>query len=177
MTYVALLRGINVGGRNLLKMASLKACLEGAGFEGVATFIQSGNVIFSAPRGGATTLAARIEDAIESETGVRPPVVVVARDRLQQILSEAPAVWKDADDLRRNVAFLFPPVSAARALTEVQLRSGVDTVKAGKGVLYMTTVLRDAARSRLTKIVGRPIYQHMTIRTYGTCQKILALMV
>ena len=176
MTYVALLRGINVGGKNLLKMAALKACLEGAGFERVVTFIQSGNVIFSAPRGGAIALAARIEDAIESAIGVRPPVVVVSRERLQQVVSEAPAVWKDADDLRRNVAFLFPPLSAANALTEVELRAGVDTVKPGKGVLYMTTVLRAAARSRLTKIVGRPVYQRMTIRTYGTCQKILALM-
>jgi len=176
MTYVALLRGINVGGKNLLKMAALKACLDGAGFEGVRPFIQSGNVIFRASRGGVTALAARIEDAIESAIGVRPPVVVVSRDRLKQIVAEAPAVWKDADDLRRNIAFLFPPVSAARAVTEVEIRTGVDTVKAGKGALYLTTVLRDAARSRLSKIVGRPIYQHMTIRTYGTCQKILALM-
>ena len=176
MTYVALLRGINVGGKNILKMSALKVCLDGAGFEGVETFIQSGNVIFRAARSSAAALAVRIEDAIASDIGVRPPVVVVSHDRLRQILAEAPARWRRGDELRRNIAFLFPPVSAARAVTEVDVRAGVDAVEAGNGVLYLSTMLRDAGRSLLTRIVLKPIYRQMTIRTYGTCQKILALM-
>ena len=68
------------------------------------------------------------------------------------------------------------PVGTAVALKDVDVRPGVDTVEAGKGVLYMTTLLRDLAKSRLARIVTRPVYQEMTIRSYGTCQKILALM-
>jgi uncharacterized protein (DUF1697 family) len=103
-------------------------------------------------------------------------VVVVSRDRLKTVIDEAPAAWRSRSDLRRNIAFLRQPITAATALKEVDVRPGVDAVEAGKSVLYMTTTLRDAAKSRLSKIVTKPVYREMTIRTYGTCQKILALM-
>jgi uncharacterized protein (DUF1697 family) len=176
MNYVALLRGINVGGRNLMAMASLKACLEGAGFTRVETLIQSGNVVFCAARKSTKALATQIEDAIESASGVRPPVLVVSLEQMRQVHADAPAAWKRGNDLRRNIAFLFPPVSAAKAVIEVEGRPGVDEVATGKGVLYLTTPIRYIGRSKLAKIVGKPIYRYLTIRTYATCQKILALM-
>ena len=176
MTWVALLRGVNVGGRNLIKMATLKACLEEAGFDRVETFIQSGNVVFRTAQKSAGRLTAQIETAIENAAGISARVVVVSRDRLKSVIDDAPGAWRSRSDLRRNVAFLRPPVTALAALKEVDVRPGVDTVDAGKGVLYMSTTLRDAAKSRLTKIVTKPVYREMTIRTYGTCQKILALM-
>src|SRR3954451_14113416 len=61
MQYVVLLRGINVGGNNLIKMTELKACLESRGFRDVTTYIQSGNVLFSAPASKPADLASRIE--------------------------------------------------------------------------------------------------------------------
>ena len=147
MTWVALLRGVNVGGRNLVKMPALKACLEDAGFERVETFIQSGNVIFRSPEKSVSKLTARVEKAIESTFGFSSRVVIVSRDRLKRVIDEAPAAWRSGSNLRRNVAFLRPPVRAAAALKEVEVRPGVDKVDAGNGVLYMTTTLRDAAKS------------------------------
>ena len=176
MTWVALLRGVNVGGRNLMKMPALKACLEDAGFDRVETFIQSGNVVFRSALRSASRLTAQLEQAIETTLGVSSRVVVVSHDRLKTVIDEAPAAWRSRSDLRRNIAFLRPPITAAAALKEVDVRPGVDAVDGGKGVLYMTTTLRDAAKSRLSKIVTKTVYREMTIRTYGTCQKILALM-
>ena len=176
MTFVALLRGVNVGGRNLIKMAALKACLEDSGFDRVETFIQSGNVVFRTAQNSVGKVATQIEEAIEDTFGISSRVVVVSRDRLKAMIEEAPVAWRARGDLRRNIAFLRPSVTAAAALKEVDVRPGVDVVEAGKGVLYMTTTLRDAAKSRLAKIVTKPVYREMTIRTYGTCQKILALM-
>jgi uncharacterized protein (DUF1697 family) len=176
VVYLALLRGINVGGRNPIGMASLKACLESAGFTRVATLIQSGNVVLCAARQSTRSLAKQIENALESEIGLRPPVLVVSHERMRQVLAAAPAGWKRGTDLRRNIAFLFPPLSAATAATEVELRPGVDEVATGNGVLYLTTPIRDIGRSKLARIVSRPIYQQLTIRTFGTCEKILALM-
>ena len=63
-SYVALLRGINVGGSNLIRMVALKACFEAKGFRDVATYIQSGNVLFTASRGNQATLTGRIEKAL-----------------------------------------------------------------------------------------------------------------
>jgi uncharacterized protein (DUF1697 family) len=176
MTWVALLRGVNVGGRNLMKMPALKACLEAAGFDRVETFIQSGNVVFRTAQKSVSKLTAQLEQAIETTLGVSSRVVVVSRERLKTVIDEAPAGWRSRSDLRRNIAFLRPPITAAAAAREVDVRPGVDEVEAGNGVLYMTTTLHEAAKSRLPKIVTKPVYREMTIRTYGTCQKILALM-
>ena len=63
-TYLALLRGINVGGNNVIRMADLKRCFEGCGFENVATFIQSGNVVFSADDGEVKEVTSRIESLL-----------------------------------------------------------------------------------------------------------------
>ena len=68
-SYVALLRGINVGGKNLIRMPALKACFEAKGFEDVATYIQSGNVLFRAPASPAPELSRRIEKMLAQ--GVR----------------------------------------------------------------------------------------------------------
>ena len=176
MIYLALLRGINVGGKNITKMAALKACLENTGFDRVETFIQSGNVVFETRQKSIAKLTAQIDTAIEAAFGIDPRVVVLSRDRLKTVLGEAPAPWRSRTDLRMNIAFLRPPVTAALALKEVDLRAGVDAVEAGEGVLYMSTTIRDVAKSRLSRIVTKPVYQQMTIRTYGTCQKIQSLM-
>ena len=136
MIYVALLRGINVGGRNITKMAALRACLENAGFARVETFIQSGNVVFESARKSAAKLAPEIDAATESALGINPRVVVLSRDRLKTVLSDAPAAWRSRTDLRMNIAFLRPPVTVAAALKEVDVRPGVDSVEGGTGVLY-----------------------------------------
>ena len=77
--YLALLRGINVGGKNLIKMADLKACLEGDGLEDVVTYIQSGNVVFSG--GSSLTLTDRIEDLLATTFGYEASVVLRSRHR------------------------------------------------------------------------------------------------
>ena len=176
MIYVALLRGINVGGRNLTKMAALKACLEGAGLDRVETLIQSGNVVFETRQKSTAKLTAQMDAAIETALGIDPHVVVLSRDRIAIVLDEAPAAWRAQAGLRMNVAFLRPPVTAALALKDVDVRPGVDVVEPGNGVLYMSTTLRDLGKSRLARIVTKPVYKEMTIRSHGTCEKILALM-
>ena len=176
MIYLALLRGINVGGKNITKMTELKACLENSGFDRVETFIQSGNVVFETRQKSTAKLTAQVDTAIEAAFGIDPRVVVLSRDRLKAVLADAPAAWRSRTDLRKNIAFLRPAVPAALALKEVDLRPGVDAVEAGEGVLYMTTTLRDLGKSRMSRIVMKPVYQQMTIRTYGTCLKIQSLI-
>ncbi len=87
-TYIALLRGINVGGHKKLKMADLKILFEVLGFADVTTYIQSGNVVFSAKEGNG--LAEMISNEIEKQFGWEVPVLVKTADAIAQILKDCP---------------------------------------------------------------------------------------
>jgi len=174
--YVALLRGINVGGRNLVRMADVRDCLEGQDFTRVTTYIQSGNVLFESRSSDAVRLTAVMEKALVTAFGHEVPVFLRSQAQLKRIVSQAPSSWKTGKALRQNVAFLRAPLTAKRALSEIDPRPDVDSVTAGHGVLYMSTVMNRLKQSRLPRIVGTPIYRDMTIRSFSTCQKIVALM-
>ena len=89
-SHVALLRGINVGGRNKVPMAELREVVTSLGHTGVTTYIQSGNVLFTAPDSDRAQLASDLESAIADAFGIAASVVVVSRDQLAQILASNP---------------------------------------------------------------------------------------
>lgn len=176
MTYVALLRAINVGGKGVMKMSAVKECFEQAGFERVTTFIQSGNVIFETDERMASVLTAKIETALSATFGYKSTAIVRSHAQLKTVVTGVPRSWVRGNHLRRYVAFLRAPVTPQQALEQVDARESVDTVNAGKSVLYMTTLISALKKSGFTKLVSKPVYQDMTIRNYSTCLKILALM-
>ncbi len=87
--YVALLRGINVGGKNIIKMADLRTCLEDAGLHEVSTFIQSGNVLFES-KAKRAAVAARIEAALSSTFGYSGSIVLRSRRQMLSVIERAP---------------------------------------------------------------------------------------
>ena len=89
-SHVALLRGINVGGRNKVPMADLREVVTSLGHTGVSTYIQSGNVLFSTADTDNAKLAAALESAIEDRFGIWSSVVVLSRDELAQVLAANP---------------------------------------------------------------------------------------
>src|SRR5512135_1287111 len=89
-SHVALLRGINVGGRNKVPMAELREVVASLGHVGVATYIQSGNVLFSTEDTETVELAAALETAIEERFGIKAPVIVLSRDELARVLDDNP---------------------------------------------------------------------------------------
>jgi uncharacterized protein (DUF1697 family) len=176
MKYLVLLRGLNVGGKNVLRMADLKRCLEQNGFSHVSTYIQSGNVIFDSEAKDVAQLTRKVQKALSKTCGYDSAIVLKSRDQLQAVVARAPREWKTGAGVRRYVAFLRSPLTATRALGELEPRPGVDSVKAGEGVLYMSTLMSRLKQSGFTKVIGKEIYQQLTIRNYSTCQKILDLM-
>jgi len=176
MTYVALLRGINVGGNNIIKMSALKSCLEREGFTDVTTFIASGNVVFECDTRDAAKLTRRIETVLSKTFGYDSRVVVLSAAQLAKIVARAPRDWSKRSDLRCNVLFLRSPVTAEEAIAFIDAGPGIDRVESGPGVLYASTLLRSLKKSRLGKIIGTKVYKDITIRTYNTSRKILALM-
>lgn len=173
--YVALLRGINVGGNNVIKMADLKACFEGMGFVGVRTYIQSGNVVFASPRTDRAWLTKRIEKTLSRTFSCESPVVLRSHQELAAVIAAAPRGFGKVTGYRHYVVFLKEPVTPEEAMEEVKVKEGVDRAAAGPGVLYFSTLLSAASRSALTRVIGTPIYRSMTIRNWNTTAKLADL--
>ena len=173
--YVALLRGINVGGKNLIRMPALKASFEAGGFEDV-TYIQSGNVLFRA-RGTGRALAGRIEEMLSAAFDYRASVVVRSHAEMRAIVERAPQGFGgDPKAYRYNVIFLKGPLTASAALKQVLTREGVDGVYAGRGVLYWSILTSRAPQSRISRVASMPIYQNMTIRNWNSTTALLRMM-
>jgi uncharacterized protein (DUF1697 family) len=176
-TYVALLRGINVGGKNLIRMPALKAAFEDEGFEDVATYIQSGNVVFTAPATRAADLTRRIETMLAEAFDYVPTVVVRNHKQLRATVDGAPKGFGAAPaTYRYDVIFLKEPLTAKAALKSVPTKPGVDEAHAGPGALYFSRLTAKATQSRMGKIVSSPIYPSVTIRNWNTTTKLLSLM-
>lgn len=175
--YVSLLRGINVGGKNLIRMAALKACFEAQGFCDVATYIQSGNVLFTCGQSGQAGLAAKIEKALAATFSYKASVVLRSRQQLQKIVGAAPRGFgTQPEKYRYDVIFLKDPLTARSAVRGVPVRAGVDEAFAGSGVLYFSRLISKATQSQLARLTAMPIYQQMTIRNWNTTTKLLRLM-
>ena len=170
--YVALLRGINVGGKNLIRMADLRGAFEDMGFEGVATYIQSGNVLFGSV--GAPE-AHSIEAALTERFGIALKVVLRSAADLRRVVAEAPEGFGAATH-RCDLIFVRPPLTAERALAVAELRDGIDQAWAGPGVVYFARLAARASGSRLSRIVATPEYQDMTIRNWRTTTKLDELL-
>ena len=175
--YLVLLRGINVGGKNIIKMADLKASFEAMGFSNVQTYIQSGNVLIESAEKDKDPLAARIESELSRRFNFQARVVVVSQKELAAIINAAPEGFgRDDKKFRYDVIFLKKPLTPKEAMQSVKVREGVDTAHAGKQALYFSRLISRASQSYLTKIIGLPVYQNMTIRNWNTTTKLLALM-
>jgi uncharacterized protein (DUF1697 family) len=174
--YAALLRGINVGGKNLVRMDALVACFEAQGLRDVRTYIQSGNVLFASGE-RAPALVTRLEAALSAVLGRPATVVVRSLPGLRAIVRGAPEGFGAAPArYRYDVLFLKEPLTAAAALAVAPAKPGVDQVSAGRGVLYYSRLARKASQSRMSRIVALPVYQQMTIRSWTTTVRLLELL-
>lgn len=175
--YVALLRGINVGGKNIIAMSALKTCLENAGLREVVTYIQSGNALFNHPRTHKEALETKIEQAIFRRFKCASRVLPLSSGELENIVKRAPAGFgKKPEEFRYDVIFLMKPLTAEEALRQIKIKEGVDEAHSGPGVLYFSRLIKKASQSRLSRVVQLPIYQQMTIRNWNTASKLLALL-
>ena len=173
--YLALLRGVNVGGKNLVKMADLRAAFEDMRFADVATYIQSGNVLFRAPRQKRDELANRIETKLSRRFGSQLKVVLLTEAQLRAVVDDAPRGF-GTDSHLCDVVFLRKPLSSKKAFAVIETKDGVDRAWEGKGVIYFSRLASRASSSRLSRVVAMPEYQNMTIRSWSTTTKLLARM-
>lgn len=176
--YLVLLRGINVGGKNKVPMASLKQCLEELGFKDVATYIASGNVLLASDM-QAEAVKVQIEEALPKHFKLDSQLVkvlVLSREQLQAVIDHKPKGFGEQPDIYHSDAIFLINIDASEAIKVFDPREGVDTVWQGSGVIYSQRLSAERTKSKLSKVVGTPAYQSMTIRSWNTTIKLLELV-
>ncbi len=176
MIHVALLRGINVGGNRRVPMADLRRVMTDLGYEGVATYINSGNVLFEAKRGDHLAMANTIEDALEGEFGFRCRVLVRSGTDVVAIAKAIPEHWGDRTQRTGDVAYLLDGLDPKEVAKALGPREGIDNVVYARGALLWSVERKDLNRNGLQRLVGTPYYQQATVRNVNTARKLAALV-
>jgi uncharacterized protein (DUF1697 family) len=177
-TYVILLRGINVGGKNKLGMADLKKYLEQSGYSDVLTYIASGNVILKSDK-HAKQIKSQIEKTLPENFKLDDEhikVLVLTRDQLQTVIDNKPEGFGEQPEKYHSDAIFLMDIDSAEAMSVFAPREGVDKVWPGDGVIYSQRLSSQRTKSRLSKIMGTPFYKSMTIRSWNTTTKLLAIL-
>lgn len=176
MIYVALLRGINVGGNNKIDMKELKKTFEGVGMESVTTYINSGNIIFADSTHSRSELRNILEKAILIKHMLDIKVILRSLEEIDQMMEVLPTSWKNDKTMKSDVIFLGEEINNEKLMDELKVREGIDTVKYVPGAILWMVERENATKSGLLKVVGTKIYKDMTIRNVNTTRKIYEIM-
>jgi uncharacterized protein (DUF1697 family) len=175
--YIALLRGVNVGGKGMVSMTVLKERLTAIGLQDVATYINSGNVLFSTSKTDINKLAKEIAQDMAKTFGHDTRLIIYSHEQFKKVVSGAPKGFGTKPELYRcDVIYLVPPLAAPDVMSQIMLREEVDTADKGDGVVYFSRLAARSAQSKLNRIVSLPVYKDMTIRNWNTTTKLLTMM-
>lgn len=175
MKFVALLRGINVGGNNKVSMKDLKLSLENSGFNNVQTYINSGNVILSSSL-STNEVNGLIEKTIKQTFGFEVKVLTISSVDFQRIVKDLPKNWTNDTDMRCDCLFLWEEVDSHDVLDSLTIKPGIDRVKYVSGAIFWSVDRNNVTRSGLAKIIGTPLYKKATIRNCNTVRKLTTLL-
>ncbi len=177
-SYLVLLRGINVGGRNKVPMAGLRQLLEDLSYSDVTTYIASGNVLLRSDR-SAAEIKERIEEALPRTFQLHSDliaVLVLTRAQLRAVVDHKPEGFGEQPDRYHSDAIFLMGIESATAMEAFDPRPGVDRVWPGDGVIYSQRLSAQRTKSRLNKIMASPAYKSMTIRSWATTMALLELL-
>ncbi|MCG2586577.1 DUF1697 domain-containing protein [Massilia sp. TS11] len=170
-TYIALLRGINVGGKNLLPMKSLAAPMEAIGCQAVRTYIQNGNVVFQHAEASPAALARAIGAAIGQTHGFTPDVLVLSAAELQQAIAANPYPEASAAPTSLHFGFLAAAPASARMDKLDALASNGERYQIIGQVFYLHAPA-GIGKSKLAAGAERAIGVPMTARNWNTVAKL-----
>lgn len=174
MRYVALLRGINVGGKKKVEMARLRATAERLGLAGVRTYINSGNLIFDHD-GPADELPGALEHAIAASFDVDTRVLLRDRDAIVDTVAALRDEWVNKT-IRCDVLFLWDSIDDAAVVEQLPIKPGIDDVTYIPGAVIWRIDRTNQTQSRMSRIVGTDLYQAITMRSCNTVRRLAALM-
>lgn len=174
--YVALLRGINVGGNNKVEMSKLKACFESLGYTNVSTYINSGNVIFATKATDVPTLVTTIEKAIHKAFSLEVRVIVRDVKNIHKICKAIPPEWENDVEQKTDVLFLWDEYDNKKSINLITTTPGVDILLYVPGAILWNVKRSDYRKSGMQKFIGSVVYKHMTARNVNTLRKLGLLL-
>ena len=174
--FVALLRGVNVGGNNMISMRALKESFEKMGFTQVVTYINSGNIIFSTKENDARKLEVQLEQMLLKDYELNSKVVIRSLPEIAKLVKSLPPGWGGDASCRYNVIFLRHTIDSKKILTELPVMDDIEEVVYRPGTLLWSAQASEANRSNMVKIISKKVFKDMTIRNLNTTKKLYELM-
>lgn len=175
MIYVALLRGINVGGKKKVDMAKLQRVFTNAGAKDVSTYISSGNVVFTDDR-KPDELSQILEEAIEEEFGFHVKVLLRDVDSVRSVVTAIPDDAVNDSSERTDVWFLWEDHDHPDVVEQLTIKPDIDEVFYVDGAIVWRADGAQITRSGRTKVVGTKLYKSLTARNVNTVRKIHQMM-
>ncbi|MCW7491399.1 DUF1697 domain-containing protein [Leptospira sp. 2 VSF19] len=169
MKYIALLRGINVGGNRKVEMKKLRSLMESLGYTEVSTYINSGNIIFEA-EDDTKTVRFKIEKSFEKVFKFEIPTIVKTEKEMKKIANAIPKEWQNDSTQRTDVAYLFPEADSKKIIEELPLKKEFLEIRYQKGALIWNIKRENVNKSQLAKLISHKLYKSMTIRNVNTAR-------
>jgi len=176
MIYAALLRGINVGGNNKVNMAELKEAFESIGMDSVATYINSGNIIFKNDGHSKKELVSLLEKVIKDRFSLDIRVLVVSIEDFRPVMEKLPDDWRNDKDMKGDVLFLWDDLEEDQLLSSLVINEGIDHVIHVPGAVIWSADKKLVTKSGLMKLAGSSVYKKMTVRNINTVRRLYEMM-
>lgn len=174
--YIALLRAVNVGGKNKVTMSILKQEMQTKGFQNVITYINSGNILFDSEfskEHNTDILRSIIKDSFNLDIDV----IIVSTKDLEESLSFVPVWWHDGNkEVVHNALFLFDPKTRDEMLEYTQnYDSDIESVFTHEDMIFWSANRPSYTKTKLGKLGSTRLYQNMTIRNSNTVHRLIEL--
>jgi len=167
MRHIALFRGINVGGKNKVEMPRLKSLFESIDYTNVATYINSGNIIFSSDE-ALDKIQTDIKINFRKEFNIEVPILIKKQLDLINVVDSIPNNWQNDSIQKTDVAFLFPEIDFADIVDQLPINRDYIDVHYTKGAIIWNVLRKYQNKSQLNKLASSKIYKLMTIRNINT---------
>ena len=175
MKYIVLLRKINAGKENRIDMKSLKRLFELPGYDSVATYINSGNVIFNSQK-GMKILEKEIDEKLFEHFKHKIQFILKSHDEIKKIADSIPEAWQNNNDQRTDVAYLFAEIDKPNTIYELPIKIDFIEIKYVKGAIIWHLKKENLNKSQLNKLISHQHYQYMTIRNVNTARYLASLV-
>lgn len=176
--YIALLRGINISGKNKIPMSELKKEFEILGYENVTTYLNSGNVIFTSNIDKKEIIINSIHKMIKEKFSIDIPVYVMNASQLKELLENQPEWWGTSNKkIYDNIIFIIPPTTFEEVYNTIgEPKQELEKIKEYKNNIFWSYSLKDYRKTNWwAKTVSTSISNSITIRTANTMKKVLEL--
>lgn len=178
MKYVALLRGINISGKNKISMSELKSELENNKYQNVITYLNSGNVIFESSIDNKETIMKDINKIIYGKFNLEIPIFIITTSELENILKHCPNWWgTDNKEVYHNLIFIIPPTKSEDVYNTIgEPKEDIEKIKEYNNYIFWSYDLKNYRKSNWwSKTASTNISDKITIRTANTMKKVLEI--